>query len=104
MGWSEKMSNLTDACQTAMGQTVTCTPATGDPYTLEGIFDENFVAVDPASETEVTSVHPVLFVKLSDMEAPPAKGDEVTIGGVDYRVIQPQDDSEGGTRLLLHKI
>lgn len=87
-------------------------PATGSPYSttptgdpLTGVFDENYEAVDPNSQTVISSTMPVLLVRLSDLQAAPAKGDRVTVrGSRQFTVTKSQPDGRGGALLILHKV
>lgn len=89
------------ACLGVFGETVTYTPATGEPYEIQGIFNEIYQEVDSAGAI-VQSARPNLGVRVDDLAAKVARGDKVTLRGVTYRVLDNQTDGEGGTTLLLH--
>jgi hypothetical protein len=44
----------------------------------------------------------LLFVRAAAFPEPPARGDEVTVGGSVYKVVDLEADTEGGLRLVLH--
>ena len=84
---------------------VTYTPkaAPGSPYTINGIFDNEFESVDPDTNAPIISTQPNLRIKEADLQAPAAPGDLVTIRSIEYKVIEPETDGVGTTVLLLHK-
>jgi hypothetical protein len=44
----------------------------------------------------------LLFVRAAAFPEPPARGDEVTLAGSVYKVVDLEADAEGGLRLVLH--
>ena len=48
-------------------------------------------------------VYAVLFVRLADLPAAPVRGDEVEIGGVQYKVFDIEADAEGAAVLRLRQ-
>ena len=95
-----------------MGEPVTYTPAVGSPYSttpagdpLTGVFDEANEDIEPNSMTGVSSTRPVLLVRLSDLQAPPGKGDRVTVRtSRQFTVTKSEPDGRGGALLILHKV
>jgi hypothetical protein len=95
----------------AFGEQVTYVPAVGAPYSvtpagnpLLGVFDEAYQGVDPNTQTVISSTQPILLVRLSDLAAPAAKGDRVTVRGTrTFTVTKTEPDGRGGTLLFLHK-
>ncbi len=72
---------------------------------IKGIFDANYVEVDPDTGAYVMSAGPMLCVRASDLpEEKALKGDFVTVKDVLYRVLEPKPDSEGGIRLILQRV
>lgn len=72
---------------------------------IKGIFDANYVEVDPDTGAYVMSTGPMLCVRASDLpEGKALKGDLVTVKEVNYRVLEPKPDSEGGIRLILQRV
>ena len=78
---------------------------------IKGIFDANYVEVDPDTGAYVMSTGPMLCVRASDLpEGKALKGDLVVIKGniiggeVNYRVLEPKPDSEGGIKLILQRV
>lgn len=80
------------------GQEIVYTPTVGDPVTIKGVFSNSWVQIE-----NFLSLQPVLRIKLTDLEASPLKGDEVSIEEVDYRVNESRLDGFGGTTLILQK-
>ena len=72
---------------------------------IKGIFDANYVEVDPDTGAYVMSAGPMLCVRASDLpEGKALKGDLVTVKEVNYRVLEPKPDSEGGIKLILQRV
>lgn len=72
---------------------------------IKGIFDANYVEVDPDTGAYVMSAGPMLCVRASDLpERKALKGDLVTVKEVNYRVLEPKPDSEGGIKLILQRV
>lgn len=84
---------------------VVYTPASGSPYSIRGVFDENYQTIDPNSMTMISTTHPVLLVRLSDLDSVPGKGDRVTVRtNRVFTVTKMEPDGRGGALLILHKV
>ena len=70
---------------------------------INGIFDEIFEQVDPDTEVVVSSNLLTLGIKLSDLPYPPEKNDRVKLRKTIYRVVDSQEDGQGGSELILHR-
>lgn len=73
-----------------------------ESFNVEGIFDENYVVVDPNTGAQIMSSKPVLTMRSGDI--PGGKGqesDRFDIDGKIYRIDDEQADSEGMIRLFL---
>lgn len=71
---------------------------------FEGIFDENYTAVDPNTGAQIISTRPVLTIRTSDL--PGGKGqdsDRFEIDGKTYRIEDEQVDSGGMIKLFLSR-
>lgn len=66
-----------------------------------GVFDAAHELVDMGGEAPMTTVGPVLSIRLSEFDVPPAQDDEVTIDGTLYRIFDVQPDGQAGAKLLL---
>ena len=90
---------LNSAALTAFGREVRYSPQTSAPATIRAIFQ-------PSHEAEENSpgVYGVLFIRLGDLPLPPARGDEVTIDSVGYKVFDIEADASGGAVLRLRQV
>lgn len=82
-----------------IGQDVTYTPIVGDSSSIKGVFDNSWVDIQG-----MVTLKPTLRIKLSDLDASPAKGDTVSISSVSYRVMESREDGYGGSTLILQKV
>ncbi len=89
---------LDQACLRAFGQYLVYLPEAGGTVPFRGIFQRT---VEP--EDAVPGVYAVLFLRVADLPSPPARGDEVEIGGVRYKVFDIEADAEGAAVLRLRK-
>lgn len=103
MSFGDLTAQVHAQIQSTFGETIVYEPLSGGSFSIEGVFNDRYTGVDPATEQLVTSVQPTLGVKLSDLAAPPAKGDFVTIRNVKYRIREIQEDGEGWINLFLFK-
>jgi len=97
-GWQAAVKDLDAAVVKTFGREVLYLPEAGGAATVRAVFQ-------PARESEETSpgVYAVLFVRLADLPGVPARGDEVEIGGVRYKVFDIEADSEAAAVLKLRK-
>jgi hypothetical protein len=84
---------------TIFGTPATYTPISGDPVEINGVFDNAYI-----ESQGVSSLKPVLRIRLSDLAASPAKGDQVTVSSTTYRVLSSENDSYGAALLILQKV
>lgn len=102
------VSDLLDCAKSnsGMGEEIQYRPAGELSFiTLNGIFEEDWTHVDPDTEIPVASNQPRVGIKLADLGGVvPKKGDRVVVRDLNYKVIEPRDDSQGGYMLFLHKI
>lgn len=82
----------------------TLTPVTGTPYTINGIFDDAYQAIDPNSGTVVSSVTPVFKTAVSFLRADLVRGDQITIEGIVYKIRDQQPDGVGVVDLFLTEV
>jgi len=97
-GWEAAVSGLNAAVVRTFGRDVLYLPEAGGPATVRAVFQ----AVREAEDAS-PGVYAVLFVRLADLPAPPARGDEVDIGGVHYKVFDIEADAEGAAVLRLRQ-
>ena len=96
--WNNLMRSLNDRVLAEFGQSVTYTPSTGAPFSVTGILETG-----TGEEDSTPGTYAVLFVKTSTFTQPPARGDEVAVGDVTYKVVDLDADSADGIRLTLHR-
>lgn len=82
-------------------------PKTGAPYSIDAVFDEAHIRVDPDTGAAISTTEPILGVQLSQMQGPIVKGDKVNVtrkGVVTrYLVDEFQRDGVAGALLKLHE-
>jgi len=98
-GWHAAVKDLDAAVVKTFGREVLYLPEAGGGVPVRAVFQ-------PAREAEDASpgVYAVLFVRLADLTTAPARGDEVEIEGVRYKVFDIEADSEGAAVLRLRKM
>lgn len=69
----------------------------------QAVFDTAHVGVDPDTGAPVSSVNPVLGVRLSDLPNNPTSRDRVRARGVTYRIHDVQPDGVAGVTIILKK-
>lgn len=71
----------------------------------KAVFDENYQTVDPNTGAAILSDNPMIGVRLADLPGGEwQEGDTVVVRGVTYRCIEPQKDSEGHAKIILHRL
>ena len=68
-----------------------------------GVFSAAHQDVDASTGVPVSTVQPVLEVRLADLPATPTEGDAVTVQGVLYLIVEVRPDGHGFLKLMLHK-
>jgi len=89
---------MDQACLRAFGRDLLYLPETGGSASVRGIFQRTNEPEDASP-----GVYAVLFVRLADLPAAPVRGDEVEIGGVQYKVFDIEADAEGAAVLRLRQ-
>jgi hypothetical protein len=96
--WDRLTGSLNNRVLSTFGKELTYTPSAGVPFTVTGILETG------AGEEDTTpGAYAVLFVKTEAFTQPPARGDQVAVGDVAYKVVDLDADSAGGIRLTLHR-
>jgi hypothetical protein len=97
--WDAAVSGLNAAVVKTFGRQVLYLPEAGGQAAVRAVFQ-------PVREAEDSSpgVYAVLFVRLADLPAAPARGDEVETGGVHYKVFDIEADAEGAAVLRLRQV
>lgn len=106
MSWERSIGLLNKACINAFAgrKVILYKHSTGEEYQIKGIFDRNFSSVDPDSGAIIISNNPILSITEKDLIKLPDEGDSVSIGGVNYRILEAQPDSEGMSKLILREL
>lgn len=71
---------------------------------LNGIFDDDYLGVDPGIPIEVESSTPMFNCQSSKLIYPKNENDTIIIRGVKYLVVSYQPDGTGMTDLILHNL
>jgi hypothetical protein len=105
MNWEKATDSVLKACTGTFGRkNITFTPNGGVATVIKAILSREYIGVDTGKGPPLTSVHVSIGIRIADLPAGmPKKQDLVTIDTVDYRVIDVQEDGEGGATLMLHK-
>ena len=98
MAFADSVSRVDEACLRVFGREVLYLPEAGGQAAVRAVFQ-------PAREAEDSSpgVYAVLFARLADLPGMPARGDEVEIGDIRYKVFDIETDAEGGAVLRLRQ-
>ena len=96
--WTSLLNGLNTTILGAFGREVTYSPSTGVAVPIQAI-------VETAKETEdaAPGVYAVLFLRLADLPQAPARGDEVSIDNLLYKVFDIEADGGGGVMLRLRQ-
>jgi hypothetical protein len=105
VGFSELLATVDRAVRKTLGGSVTYSPTSGSPVTVDGVFDAAYVRVD-LGQAGVSSSGPAVFLRLSDLPSDPSTDATatVTVSGVTYTVHEAQPDGLGGVLLQLHQV
>jgi hypothetical protein len=98
MAFADSVSRVDETCLRVFGREVLYLPEAGGQAVVRAVFQ-------PAREAEDSSpgVYAVLFVRLSGLPAAPARGDEIEVDGVRYKVFDLEADAEGAAVLRLRQ-
>lgn len=102
MAFSDLTDRALGAIKDAFGSSVTYTPTSGSPVTIDGVFNRRYYEL-VEGDVPVSTDQPNLLVRIADLAADPVEGDEVTVSGQTYRVYRVEKDGEGAALLLLHE-
>jgi hypothetical protein len=98
MAFAGQVSRMDEACLRVFGREVTYLPEAGGAAAIRAVFQAAREAEDASP-----GVYALLFIRLADLPAAPARGDEVEIDGVRYKVFDIESDPEGAAVLRLRK-
>lgn len=103
MGFSELADGALRTMTSVMGEDVSYRPAAGGEVALRGIWADVYEAIEPDTGARITETQPNVGIRLADLAAEPAVGDELDVLGKSYEVVEVQQDGQGAARLLLHE-
>ena len=98
MAFADQVSRVDEACLRVFGRDVLYLPEAGGQAAIRAVFQSAREAEDASP-----GVYAVLFVRMANLPAAPACGDEVEIDGVRYKVFDIEADAEGAAVLRLRK-
>lgn len=79
----------------------TFTPSAGDAATIRGIFDAEFVAIDPGGSVGVSTAAPMFQARTVDVTN--AYGGTLAVNSTTYDIIEVRPDGTGMTTLILQE-
>ena len=103
--WNTLVNGMNQVCKNTFSERegVTYKYRDGSSILIKGIFDKNYLSVDPDSGATISANTPVLGIVGSDLSRAPQEGDGVIIRSVEYLVMEQQPDSEGMIKLVLRE-
>lgn len=74
------------------------------PFTINGVYDDNFKFIDPETENLVSSNEPMVGIRMSDSPKPLCAGDKIYVHSerLFYKIVDVLEDGQGGAVLKLH--
>ncbi len=99
MAFAENFAEFFNTSDFAVSATYT--PTVGSPVIVEGIFDNEYFAVD-LSEVSVSGSQPKFTYESSKISSPKL-GDSMSISAINYKIVEIQPDGTGITTILLEK-
>lgn len=104
MSWSEDQDKALQTCLKTFGVPVKY-GRNAVFYEITGIFDHNHFEVDVNSGVPISTVSPVLGVRVADLpDGKAEKSDRVEVNGTLYRLVDFKPDSCGGAKLFLQEV
>lgn len=106
MDFSAAADRCNRSVRLTFGEAVTYTPGGGSPVALRAPLDEAYAVVELQAGVPVTSLRPVLDVRLADLAALPLQGDQFTRAktGHVYEVAEVQIEGNGTAKLICLKV
>jgi hypothetical protein len=89
----------------AFGEPVTYDPVEGDAFALTAVVDLAHAEVSFTDGAPVSTVKPMLGVRLADFPAgiAPQQDDQATVRGTLYDVVDVEPDGQGGAMLVMQE-
>jgi len=87
------------------GEEVKFYPKDGGVKKINAVFDNAFTAIDPDTEQVISGNQSILGVNLNDINGNEIhRGELFEVRGTRYRVIDVQEDGQGGASVLIQKV
>ena len=99
----DRVDKILNASKSAFGESATLFPLSGGEYPIEGIFDNEYQAVDPDTEQVISGNHPVFGINLFDFDFEIKNKDKLKIRNLFYTIYDVREDGQGGASLLIHR-
>jgi len=87
-----------------LGESVCYRPRVGGVHTINAVFDEKAINIDPDTEEFISSNDPKIGIKLSSLPHTPQEGDRVDIGKRQFEVKDVREDGQGGAEIFMFRI
>ncbi|HET7500649.1 MAG TPA: hypothetical protein VFK02_06580 [Kofleriaceae bacterium] len=106
MSFTQLIATIDRTAQALLGgEPVIYRPTVGDPVTVTGLFDAQYVLIQGSAHAGVEGRGPAVSLRLEDLPGDPEQDSPtVTIRGVDYDVLAAKPDGIGGIVLVLRKV
>lgn len=88
----------------ALGREIAYRPAVGGEQLVRGVFGRPHELLPVGDGVEVTSDRPAVMIRIADLDAEPARDDQILISGTLYRVAEVREDGYGAAELLLDEV
>lgn len=99
------VDNVLKTSTRVFGEEVKFFPVSGGVFKFNAIFDNAYQAVDPDTEEIISANQSLLGVNLNDIKGNEVfKEDVFEVRGKKYRVIDVQEDGQGGATVLIQKV
>lgn len=102
--FQDRVNRILNHSKKNFGESCILLPKSGGEIPIVGIFNNSHAFVDADSEQPVSDTHPTLGVNLLDLEIEISAGDRIQIRNIIYKIIDPQEDGQGGATLVLHQV
>ena len=99
----DKVNKILNHCKKEFGEEATLYPVDGGTYIIQGIFDNEYEAVDPETEQLISANQPIFGVNLFDLNIELKPKSRIKIRNLFYRINEVREDGQGGASLILHR-
>ena len=103
-GFAKLTAGIHSAIQKSFGEDAEYFPRSGGSVSLVGVYNEQFIAVDPNTTQDIATQQPNFGIKRSDLSSDPVKGDRLQLRDRTFVIHDAQEDGEGWIILLLHEV